>query len=159
MTSSLTLALRFSLSDAIHVVYLELSKLQKIMEKPVEDMTDLEKWTVFFQYAGEPTHREMVNEVIASKGVLQMARDFLMSINQDERERAVFRRHRMYQTDLESDLATAEDRGARRGRAEAALSLIRNLMDCMSLSLEQAMAVLKIPESEHPRYWELLEKQ
>ena len=38
-----------------------------------------------------------------------------MSISKDERERAVFRSRRMYQTDLASDLATAEDRGERRG--------------------------------------------
>ena len=47
-----------------------------------------------------------------------MAGDVLMSISQDERERAVFRSRRMYQTDLESNLATAEDRGRHIGRNE-----------------------------------------
>lgn len=101
------------LSDAIQVVYVELSKLQEIMKKSVDDMTDLEKWAVFFQYASEPNHRETVNKVIASKEVLQMAGNRLMSISQDERERAVFRSRRMFQTDMQSDLATAEDRGER----------------------------------------------
>ena len=103
------------LSDAVHIVYVELSKLNEIMEKSVNDMTDLEKWAVFFQYASEPRHRETVNKVIESKEVLQMAGNLLMSISQDERERAVFRSRRMYQTDLESNLATAEDRGKRIG--------------------------------------------
>ena len=106
------------LSDAIRVVYVELSKLQEIMKKSVDDMTDLEKWAVFFQYASEPNHRETVNKVIASKEVLQMAGNLLMSISQDERERAVFRSRRMYQTDQQSNIATAEDRGVQRGRAE-----------------------------------------
>lgn len=103
------------LSDAVHVVYVELSKLNEIMKKAVNDMTDLEKWAVFFQYASEPKYRETVNKVIESKEVLQMAGNLLMSISQDERERAVFRSRRMYQTDLESNLATAEDRGKRIG--------------------------------------------
>ena len=103
------------LSDAIHVIYVELSKLQEIMEKSVEDMTDLEKWAVFFRYANEPSYRGTVNEIIATKEVLQMAGNRLMSISQDERERAVFRSRRMYQTDLQSDLATAEDRGKKLG--------------------------------------------
>ena len=47
-----------------------------------------------------------------------MAGERLMSISQDERERAVFRSRRMYQTDLQSDLATAEDRGRATGKAE-----------------------------------------
>ena len=89
------------LSDAVHIVYVELSKLQEIMKKSVNDMTDLEKWAIFFRYASEPTCRETVNEVMASKEVLQMAGDLLMSISQDERERAVFRSRRMYQTDMQ----------------------------------------------------------
>ena len=112
------------LSDAICVVYVELSKLQEIMKKSVDDMTDLEKWAVFFRYANEPNHRKTVNEVIASKEVLQMAGNLLMSISQDERERAVFRSRRMYQTDQQSNIATAEDRGERRGR----IAIARNAL-------------------------------
>ena len=123
------------LSDAIHVVYVELSKLQEIMKKSVDDMTDLEKWAVFFQYASEPTYRETVNEVIASKEVLQMAGSRLMSISQDERERAVFRSRRMYQTDLQSDLATAEDRGRRQG----ILTIAKNLL-AMGMPHDQIVA-------------------
>lgn len=38
----------------------------------------------------------------------------------------------MYQTDLQSDLATAEDRGERRGRIDVARNLLK-----ISLSLDQ----------------------
>ena len=144
------------LSDAVHVVYVELSKLQEVIRKSVNDMTDLEKWAVFFQYAGEPTYRETVNKVIASKEELQMAGELLMSISQDERERAVFRSRRMYQTDLQSDLATAEDRGERRGRAEGMAASIKNLMDSMGWTIDQAMAALKIPEGDRAKYTRML---
>ena len=123
------------MSDAIQVVYVELIKLQEIMKKSVDDMTDLEKWAVFFQYASEPTYRETVNEVIASKEVLQMAGSRLMSISQDERERAVFRSRRMYQTELQSDLATAEDRGRRQG----ILTIAKNLL-AMDMPHDQIVA-------------------
>jgi len=53
-----------------------------------------------------------------------MAGDLLMSISQDERERAVFRSRRMFQTDMASDMATAEDRG----RKEERLTIARNMM-------------------------------
>ena len=147
------------LSDAIQVVYVELSKLQEVMKKSVDDMTDLEKWAVFFQYASEPNHRETVNKVIASKEVFQMAGNLLMSVSQDERERAVFRSRRMFQTDLQSDLATAEDRGERRGRAEGMISALQNLMDSMGLSMDQAMNALKIPEADRPEYRNILSRQ
>jgi len=147
------------LTDAIHVVFVELSKLQEVMKKSVEDMTDLEKWAVFFRYANEPNQRETVNKVIESKEVLKMAGNVLMSISQDERERAVFRSRRMYQTDYQSDIATAEDRGRAEGRAEGIISALQNLMDSMGLTIDQAMDILKISEADRPKYQSLLEKQ
>ena len=103
------------LSDAIHVIYVELSKLGDIIRKSVDDMTDLEKWALFLRYANIPEYREAVNKVIDSKEALQMAGSLLMSVSKDERERAVYRSRRMYQTDMQSNLATAEDRGEQRG--------------------------------------------
>ena len=152
------------LSDAIRIIYVELSKLQEIIKKSVADMTDLEKWAVFFQYASEPQERETVNEVIASKEALQMAGNLLMSISKDERERAVFRSRRMYQTDRASDLATAEDRGERRGieigerrgKDEGMQEALQSLMETMGWTIEQAMAALKIPASEQQKYAELI---
>jgi predicted transposase/invertase (TIGR01784 family) len=112
------------LIDAVHVVYIELSKLDEIIKKSVRDMTDLEKWAIFFRYASVPSQRETVNKVIDSKEVLQMAGNLLMSISQDERERAVFRSRRMYQTDKESDIATAKDRGRQEGIIDVARKLL-----------------------------------
>jgi hypothetical protein len=31
-----------------------MSKLEETMKKSVKDMTDLEKWAIFFQYADKP---------------------------------------------------------------------------------------------------------
>ncbi len=120
------------LCDAIQLVFVELSKLRTILEKPVSEMTVLDKWSLFLQYAPDREHREKINEVIASEEVLQMAGNLLMNISQDERERAIFRSRRKFQTDLQSDLATAEDRGRREGRVEGertkALAIARNLL-------------------------------
>jgi predicted transposase/invertase (TIGR01784 family) len=94
------------LSDVIHAVYVELSKLGEILKKSIDDMTDLEKWAVFFRYAADPKYREVVNSVIESKEALQMAGNLLMNVSKDERERAVFRSRRMYQSDMDSNIAT-----------------------------------------------------
>ena len=101
------------LSDVLNVLFVELTKLKQIMDKDVSDMTDLEKWAIFFRYANESQFRETVNKVIESKEALKVAGSALMSISQDEVERAVYRSRRMFQTDLQSNLATAEDRGSK----------------------------------------------
>ena len=136
------------LSDALHVVYVELSKLKEVAAKSVDDMTDLEKWSIFFRYASERSYRETVNKVIESKEALQMAGDILLNISQDERERAVFRSRRMYRTDEQSNLATARDNG----RKEREVEIARNLLK-INLALDQiAIATgLSIEEVEHLR--------
>ena len=113
------------LCDAIQIFFVELSKLKDLLKKPVNEMSDLDKWSVFLQYAPDQEHREKVNEVIESEEVLQMAGNLLMSISQDERERAIFRSRRKFQTDLQSDLATAEDRGRRDSKIEIARNALQ----------------------------------
>ena len=104
--------------DSIRVVYIELSKLERVLQIPVEQMTDMERFSVFLRYAGEPDCREIVNKVLASKEELAVAGDLLMGISKDERERAIFRSRLMYQNDLESNLATAKSVGRDEGIAE-----------------------------------------
>ena len=55
------------------------------------------------------------------------------------------------------------EKGMEKGRAEGMtngiLSSIKNLMETLGFSIEQAMAALKIPESERQKYMDLLERQ
>jgi predicted transposase/invertase (TIGR01784 family) len=116
------------LSDALRIIFVEMSKLDEIMKRNVDEMTDLEKWAIFFQYADKAAHRETVNKIVESKEALQMASDLLMSISTDERERAAFRSRRKFETDYASDMATSEDIGEERGRREGALAIARNAL-------------------------------
>ena len=136
------------LTDAISLTFVELSKLEEVVKKPISDMTDLDKWSVFFQYAPDLKHRVLVNKVIESEEVLQVAGNLLMSISQNERERAIFRSRRKFQTDMQSNLATAEDNG----KAIRSVEIARNLLK-INLPLDQiAIATgLTIEEVEHLR--------
>lgn len=49
-----------------------------------------------------------------------MAGNLLMSISQNQVERARFRSRMKYETDQQSNIATAEDRGERRGQIKIA---------------------------------------
>lgn len=55
--------------------------------------------------------------------------------------------------------AKGEAKGMAQGMAKGILSSIQNLMETLGLTLEQAMAALKVPENERQRYMELLERQ
>ena len=50
-------------------------------------------------------------------------------------------------------------KGLEQGRAEGIISSIQNLVKNMGVSIEQAMAVLEVPEAERQNYRELLKPQ
>jgi predicted transposase/invertase (TIGR01784 family) len=109
------------LHDAIQTIIVELSKLDDILKKPVETMADLEKFSVFFEYADNPAYRDTVNKIIESEEVLTVASNLLMNISQDENERAIFLSRKKARMDYASDIATAEDRGRDEGKLECKL--------------------------------------
>jgi predicted transposase/invertase (TIGR01784 family) len=131
------------LHDAIQTVIIELSKLEDVLKKPVETMTDLEKFSVFFEYAANPTYRETVNKVIESEEVLTMAGNLLMNISQDERERAIFLSRKKFQMDQESNMATARDRGILEGKVEIARNMITD-----GESIEKIMRYTNLTRAE-----------
>ena len=135
------------LSDAISVTFVELSKLDEVVKKPVSDMTALDKWSVFFQYAPDLEHREIVNKVIESEEVLQVAGNLLMSISKNERERAIYRSRRKFQTDRQSDLATAEDNGKQIGRAEEKIEIARNALQ-MKMTVADIVRLTGLTQAE-----------
>lgn len=61
---------------------------------------------------------------------------------------------------MEKGIEKGMEKGLAKGRSEGItsgiLSSIRNLMETLGLSVDQAMAALKIPETERERYLELL---
>jgi predicted transposase/invertase (TIGR01784 family) len=109
-------------------------------------MTDLEKWAVFLQYANIPEHRVTVNKIIESKEALQMAGNLLMSVSQNEREQAVFRSRRMYQSDMDSNYATVLEVGKREGRAEVARKMIANNMPIEEVAMLTGLSIAQINE-------------
>jgi len=68
-----------------------------------------------------------------------MTGDLLMSVSKDERERAIFRSRRMYQSDLDSNIATAEHR--------AKLTIARNLLG-VNLTLDQIVTATGLTREE-----------
>ena len=63
------------LHDAVSIIFVELSKLSRIMRKPVAEMTAAEIWALFLACANKPGHRSLIGEVIAAREEIRMAYD------------------------------------------------------------------------------------
>jgi len=111
------------LTDQINFILVELSKLDELLKKPIDKLTPLEMWSIFFKFAPDVRQRDVINKVIAVKEEIAVAGALLMEISKDEQERARYRSRRMFETDQISNILTAEERGENKAKLEMARNL------------------------------------
>jgi len=92
--------------------------LDKVIEKPIRDMSAPEHWGVFFRYLTDKAKRGKINEIIEYEEGIAMASEVLMSISRDEVERARLMSEYKYQLDLQSRITYAKRQGLQEGEAK-----------------------------------------
>ena len=131
------------LHNAVQAMFVELTKLNEVLKKPVEEMTDMERFSVFLRYAENPEYRNVVNRVIESKEGLAVAGEVLMSISKDERERAIFRSRRIAAFDQESNRITL----VRNAEKANSIAIAKNALQ-MKLSIDNIVKLTGLTRAE-----------
>ena len=127
------------LSDSVGIIFIELTKLGGMMKKPVESMTGEELWALFFAVGSDPAHRDLLNEMIAVRREIKLARELLQTISRDENERARFRARRKFQMDMEHSILVAQD--------EVMMKVAKNLLS-VGDSIDKIVAVTGLTREE-----------
>ena len=80
----------YSLHDRQNIFFLELPKVEKLVEKikngkvKVESLTDTQKWSIFILYASKEEYRSLIKEISSSQEGIMCAVRVLYEISQDE---------------------------------------------------------------------------
>ena len=106
------------LSDALGIIFVELTKLDEVIKKPASVMTGEEAWASFFAYASDPDYKDLINKLISERKEIKMAEEMLQTISKDEIERARFLSRRKFQMDQQHDRIVAQREGRAEGLAE-----------------------------------------
>jgi predicted transposase/invertase (TIGR01784 family) len=107
-----------SLNGRSRIITLELSKLDKVIVKPIGEMTASEHWAVFFRYLTDKSKRKTINEIVEQEEGIAMASEVLMNISKDEAERARLMSEFKFQMDTQSKIGHAKREGRLEGRRE-----------------------------------------
>jgi predicted transposase/invertase (TIGR01784 family) len=134
-------------SDQINMVVVEMSKLGERLNDPVENISWLEAWSMFFNFVDKPAYRGLINNLITSKKELNMATELLMEISKDDRERAIMRSRRMYETDRFNELQMAINKGREEGREEGHADIVKH-MHSEGFSIADIIRATKLTEKE-----------
>ena len=57
---------------------------------------------------------------------------------------------------MEAGMKAGMEAGSKEGAAQTMLNSIKNVMETLGLTIEQAMSALKVPDADRPKYLELL---
>ena len=104
-----------SLNGLSRIITLELSKLRKIVEKPIEEMSSPERWAIYFKYLTDKSKRRKINKIIEIEEGIAMASEVLISISKDEKERFRLMSEYKYELDTQSKLVSAKRKGIQEG--------------------------------------------
>ena len=107
-----------SLEGCSHIITIELSKLNRVLQKAPEEMTREEAWAVFFRCSADKGRRAIINRIIECEGAIAMAAQTLLTISRDEIERARLLSEYKFEMDLQSKIVDAKRAGHAEGEAK-----------------------------------------
>lgn len=110
------------ITDDQIIIFLELTKIYDLLNKPVEELTNLECWLLFFKYITDKSKRDIMSKIFEREEGVLMAAQILETISRDEKERAIYEAQWLYEMDQQSELISAE----RRAKREVAKGLKRD---------------------------------
>jgi predicted transposase/invertase (TIGR01784 family) len=134
------------LSDYCSIIYVELPKIRKSLSKPVDEMTDDERWAVFVEYVGDSKFLGKADEFEARKEFKE-AMETLSKISQSENERAYYTSRLKYEMDTATEKYYLREEGKAEGIAETLINTARSLILYGMPSAEIAK-VLNLPISK-----------
>ena len=97
------------------IITFELSKLRKIVEKPIDEMSSQERWAIYFKYLTDKSKRREINKIIELEEGIAMTSKVLKSISKDEKERFRLMSEYKYELDTQSKIVTAKREGIQEG--------------------------------------------
>jgi predicted transposase/invertase (TIGR01784 family) len=135
------------LSDDETIIFIELPKIDRVLNKPVSEMTNIEMWAVFFRYVTDKSKREILNQIIGRKAGIEMAAQVLTEISKDERERVQYESELIFDLDYRTGMNSARREGETMGEDKGIRKVARNLL-IMGLPLEQISTGTGLPVDE-----------
>jgi predicted transposase/invertase (TIGR01784 family) len=124
------------LSDDETIIFMELPKIDKLLEKPVGEMTDAEMWAIFFRYVTDKSKRDILNKIIDREEGIKMAVNVLDEISRSEEERIQYENELIFDLDVRSNLDWAKREAKREGKLERNLEIAKKLL-IRGLPIEQ----------------------
>ncbi|GHV29944.1 hypothetical protein FACS1894167_09990 [Synergistales bacterium] len=120
------------LIDTLGIIFIELSKLGKVLKKPAGEMSPIELWSVFFSVGSKPEYRKLLLDMTKAREEIKLASELLANISSDLEQRARYLSRKKFRMDHDHDMIVSfregEAKGIEKGEAKAKLEIAKNLL-------------------------------
>ena len=133
------------LSDVLEIITLEMPKVDP--NKPLEQMTDIERWLFYLKHSGEDIYTEKLQKIIKESEAITMAEqifDHAKSNNEAYNKMIDHMRAQVYNVAIFNDLAEYK---LNEGKIEERMNFINNLYND-NLPIPTISKYTKLPEDE-----------
>lgn len=133
------------LSDRLNIIFIDLKTIRKKLYTPIEELTPVEKWGLFFSYVDKEEYDDYISELVRSeKGIMAAERTVKYM---SEADANWFTQNSRYIAELDrnTQIYNAEKRGLKKGAQQKAVEIARKLLTNGKYTADEISALLQIP--------------
>ena len=143
----------YILSGHLNVIYIDLLEMKKLIGRPVDQLSVLQKWGLYLSYADDESKSEYIKQITNSEKGIMEADLIIGKMSEDDANWFRQNSYDIARRDYNDGLYNSEQRGIKKGRNEKALEDAENLLKegdspekvarCINLPLEKVLELQK----------------
>jgi predicted transposase/invertase (TIGR01784 family) len=106
------------------IIFIELSKIDGLLNIPIDELSDIDMWTLFLRYASDISKRDVINKILNRKEGIYMAAQILEAISKDELEQMILFDQLLYEADKIAEASYRERTAVEKNTKEIAKNLL-----------------------------------
>ena len=129
------------LQDKLNIIFIDLVSIRKKYGTPVEELTPLEKWGLFFSYIDNEKKNDYVKDLVRTEEGLMAANSIIRYMSQEDANWFTQNSIDIYERDRNTILSNAEKRGLENGMKKGLQQGLQEGFE--KKAIEDAIAFLK----------------
>ena len=109
------------LSDRQNIIFIDLKTIRKKLGTPIEELTPVEKWGLFFSYVDNENEADYISELVRSEKGIMAAENIVKYMSEADANWFTQNSQFIYERDRNTLIHNAEKRGREEGLQQGAL--------------------------------------
>ena len=116
------------LSDRLNIIFIDLATIRKKLHMPVNELTPVEKWGLFFSYVDKEDETDYISTIVRSDKGLMAAENTVKYMSEADANWFTQNSRYIYERDKNTLIHNAEQRGIQQGEQQKAEEIAKKML-------------------------------